>query len=61
MMSEQKKRRVKLGALFGGISGAALFGIVYFVMNWNSLFYAVIIPIAAVLGAAQMYLSPSED
>jgi len=57
-MSESKKRKVKLGALFGAVSGAALFGIMYFVTEWNSPFYLILIPIAAALGAGQMYLSP---
>ncbi|MCL2786454.1 MAG: hypothetical protein FWD81_04455 [Methanomassiliicoccaceae archaeon] len=56
MMSETKKRRVKLGAIFGAVSGAALFGVLYFVSAPN-LFYAAFIPVAAVLGAAQMYMT----
>jgi 4-hydroxybenzoate polyprenyltransferase len=60
MMSEGKKRRIKLSALFGGISGAALAAILYF-MAGNNLFYFILVPIAAGMGAAQAYMTPESS
>ena len=59
MMSEEKKRRVRLGALFGAISGAALFAVLYFLSGPN-LTFALFIPAAAAMGAGQMYMSGNE-
>jgi hypothetical protein len=56
VVSEAKKRRTVLGAVFGAISGAALFAILYFASDAN-LFYAFLIPVGAAMGAGQMYMS----
>ena len=59
MLSEEKKRRIKLGAFFGAVSGAALFAVLYFLSGPN-LIYALFIPAAAAMGAGQMYMSGNE-
>jgi hypothetical protein len=59
MLSPAKKRKVTLGAIFGAISGAVLFAVLYFASDPN-LGYAVLIPIASAVGAAQMYVSREE-
>ena len=58
-MSPARKRRTMLGALFGAISGAVLFGVFYFVFDPN-LMYAAMIPVAAAVGAGQMYVMREE-
>ena len=57
MMSEEKKRRIKLSALFGAISGAVVAAVLYFVVA-PSVWYFAIVPIAAIMGAGQAYVSP---
>ena len=59
MVSEAKKRKVMLGALFGAISGAIFFVALYLMVDPNPTF-AIIIPVAAGVGAAQMYLTREE-
>ena len=59
MIPEAKKRKIMLGAVFGAISGAILFTVLYIVSGVSPVFAAVI-PIAAALGAAQMYFTRDE-
>ena len=54
MVSEAKKRKTMLGALFGAISGAILAGGLYYFNQ--SLAYLFLIPVAAALGAGQIYM-----
>ena len=58
MVSEANRRKTMLGALFGAVSGAILFGGLYYFNQ--TLVYAFLIPVAAALGAGQMYMM-SED
>ena len=60
MLSEEKKRRIKLTALLGGIVGVALAVGLYF-MAAPTLFYFILVPIAAVMGAAQAYVAPESE
>ncbi|MCL2142637.1 MAG: hypothetical protein FWH44_00015 [Methanomassiliicoccaceae archaeon] len=57
MMSEGKKRRVKLSALLGAVSGAIFAAILYFVMQ-PTLWYFLLVPVAAAMAAGQAYLTP---
>jgi len=57
MMSEGKKRRVRMSALLGAVSGAALAVVLYFAAGAN-LLYFVLVPIAAALAAGQAYMMP---
>ncbi|MDR2865973.1 MAG: hypothetical protein LBV13_00995 [Methanomassiliicoccaceae archaeon] len=59
LLSEQKKRRVMWGAALGAASGAALAAVLYF-LSTPSLFYLIFVPIAAVMGAAQIYMGKEE-
>ena len=54
MISEARKRRTILGAVFGAISGAIVAVGLYFFTN--TFVYMFLIPVAAVLGAGQMYM-----
>jgi len=54
VISEAKKRRTILGAVFGAISGAILSVGLYFLTG--SSIYVFLIPVAAALGAGQMYM-----
>jgi len=59
MVSEERKRKILLGGLFGAISGAILAaGLYYFT---GTLVYVFLIPVAAVIGAAQMRTMARED
>jgi len=54
VISEAKKRRTILGAVFGAISGAILSVGLYFFTG--SFMYVFLIPVASALGAGQMYM-----
>jgi len=60
LMSEEKKRRVKLSALFGAITGAALAVALYLMAGANPLYF-VLIPVAAAMGAGQAYVAPESE
>ncbi|MDR0791646.1 MAG: hypothetical protein LBE47_03795 [Methanomassiliicoccaceae archaeon] len=60
VLSEQKKRRVKLGAILGAASGVLLAVALYLASDPNPV-YLVFIPIAAALGAGQMYMIPESQ
>ena len=59
MLSERKKRRVKMGAVLGAVSGTAVAAVLYFVAS-PALFYFILAPVAALVGAAQMYMTQDE-
>jgi len=55
MPSDERKRNMRLGALFGAISGAAVAAVLYFVAAPN-LTFIILVPLGAIMGAAQMHL-----
>jgi CDP-diglyceride synthetase len=55
MMSEQRKRKTKLGLIFGAITGVILATVLYLVSEPNPIYF-VFVPIAAAIGAGQMYM-----
>jgi Na+/melibiose symporter-like transporter len=59
MMSDAKRRKIKITALIGGIVGAALAVGLYF-MSQPTLFFFIFVPIAAGMGAAQAYMMPED-
>ena len=59
MVSEAKKRKVMLVAVFGAISGAVLFAVLYMLADVG-LTFAAVIPVASAVGAAQMYMTRDE-
>ena len=59
-MSEAKKRKVRLAAVFGAMTGIVLAVVLYFVVN-SSLAYFALIPIAAAMGAGQAYMAPDSE
>ena len=60
MMSEGKKRKVKVSAVFGAVTGAVLALALYFVVSANLVYFALI-PIAAGMAAAQAYVAPDRS
>ena len=59
LIPEHKKKKVLWGAIFGAVTGAALFVALYFAAGANMIFVAMI-PVAAAIGASQMYLTRDE-
>jgi len=56
-MSEEKKRKVRMAAVFGAVGGAVLAVALYLVAAPNLLYFAFV-PIAAAMAAGQVYISP---
>ena len=59
MLSPQNRKRVMMGALFGAVSGAVLAAVLYFAADPNP-FYVMFVPVAAAVGAGQMYVTREE-
>ena len=57
MLSETKKRKVKMWTLMGAISGAILAAILYIFAGQMPM-YLIFIPATAAMAGGQAYLSP---
>jgi hypothetical protein len=60
MASELKKRRGKLGLIFGAVSGAIIAVALFLVTGEFNPIYLIFIPIAAAIGAGQLYMMTPE-
>jgi len=56
MMSDEKRKKVRLGALLGAVSGAILFGVLSLVIGFNP-FFVLFIPVGAAMAAGQVYMA----
>jgi hypothetical protein len=60
LVSEEKKRRIKLSAVFGAITGTALAVVLYLVTTPNPMYF-ILIPIAAGMAVGQAYMMPEPE
>lgn len=59
MLTEKRKHKMKVGGTLGLILGVFIFFVMYAESkSWFTLF---IIPVAAIIGLSQAYLSPADD